>query len=216
MRKILGSFISPFVRKVTLALEHKRLPYEQEHVSPINLPDGFKRISPLGKIPAFVDESVELCDSSIICQYLEDRHPEIPLYPKDPALAARARWLEEYADTKVLEVLGPPLFFEKFVKPKFLKQPCDEARVAANLETGIPPVMDYLESVAPDSGFLCGDALCIADLAVPAFFVNAKMVGFEVDAKRWPKLAAYLARVFATELWSKRLDAEKAALARFA
>src|SRR5689334_18499357 len=149
MRKILGSFISPFVRKVTLALEHKRLPFEQEHVTPINLPDGFKRISPLGKIPAFVDDTVELCDSSIICQYLEDRHPEVPLYPKDPALAARARWLEEYADTKVLEVLGPPLFWERFVKPRFLKQPCDEARVAQNLESGIPPVLDYLESVVP-------------------------------------------------------------------
>jgi glutathione S-transferase len=216
MRKVLGSFISPFVRKVLLALEHKGLPYDHDHVTPLNLPDGYHRYSPLGKIPAFVDDTVEICDSSVICQYLEDRHPETPLYPKDPACAARARWLEEYADTKLLEVLGPPLFFERFVKPRFLTQPTDEARVAANLENGIPPVLDYLERVAPAEGFLVGPDLSIADLAVPAFFVNARMVGFEVDATRWPKLAAYLSRVFATEVWKKRLASEQQALARFA
>lgn len=215
MRKILGSFVSPFVRKVSLALEFKGLPYEQDHVTPLNLPDGFRRMSPLGKIPAFVDDAVELCDSSIICQYLEDRYPEKPLYPKDPALAAKARWLEEYADTKLLEVLGPPLFFERFVKPRFLKQPVDEARVAQNLETGIPPVMDYLESVAPEDGYLVGPDPTIADLAVPSFFVNAKLVGWDVDGRRWPKLAAYLARVFATPFWASRIATEQSALAAF-
>lgn len=216
MRKVLGSFISPFVRKVLLALEHKGLAYEQEHVTPLNLPEGFKRYSPLGKIPAYVDDAIEICDSTVICQYLEDRHPEQSLYPKDPARAARARWLEEYADTKLLEVLGPPLFFERFVKPRFLKQPTDEARVASNLESGIPPVLDYLEGVVPADGFLVGPELSIADLAVPAFFVNARIVGYEVDAQRWPKLAAYLERVFATPLWSHRLASEREALARFA
>lgn len=214
MRKVLGVFLSPFVRKVLLALEYKGLAYEQEHVTPINQPEGFKRISPLGKIPGYVDDALEISDSSVICQYLEDCHPTPALYPRDPALAAKARWLEEYADTKLLEVLGPPLFFERFVKPRFLKQPTDEARVAQNIETAIPPVLDYLEGVTPAEGFLVGSSLSIADFAVPAFFVNAKMVGYEVDRKRWPKLAAYLDRVYATEVWRQRLAAEAAAAAK--
>src|SRR5258708_5117911 len=122
MRKVIGSSISPFVRKVLLTLEFKELEYEQDPVTPLNLPEGFRRFSPLGKIPGFIDGAVEICDSSVICQYLEDRYPEPGLYPRDPALAAKARWLEEFADFKLLEVLGPPLFFERIVKKMFLKQ----------------------------------------------------------------------------------------------
>ena len=213
MRKVIGVPVSPFVRKVMLVLEFKRLEYTLDPASPLNLPDGFRRISPLGKIPGYVDDQLEISDSTVICEYLEDRYPEPALYPRDPAVRARVRWLEEYADTKLLEVLGPPLFFERLVKPLFLKQPTDEARVAANIETGIPPVLDYVESITPEAGWLIDDQFSIADIAVPSFFVNARMVNYEVDAARWPKLAAYLARAFAHPAWAQRLVSEAAMFA---
>lgn len=212
MRKVLGIPVSPFVKKVLLTLDFKGLDYELEPITPMNLPEGFRRISPLGKIPGFVDDDIEISDSSIICQYLEDRYPEPRLYPRNPAQAARARWLEEYADTKLLEVTGPPLFFERVIKPRFLKQPTDEARVAQAIEKDIPPVLDYLESVTPISGFLIGEDLTIADFAVPGFFVNARMAGYTVDAARWPKLAVYLGHVMSTPVWAQRLERDAALL----
>ncbi|HEV2606772.1 MAG TPA: glutathione S-transferase family protein, partial [Xanthomonadaceae bacterium] len=186
MRKVIGIPLSPFVRKVLLTLEIKGLDYELDPATPLNPPDGFRRISPLGKVPGYIDDALEISDSSVICQYLEDRHPEPSLYPRDPAQRARARWFEEYADTKLLEVLGPPLFFERVVKPRFLKQPTDEDRVAANIANGIPPALDYLETVVPETGWLVDGVFSIADLSVPSFFANARMAGYEVDAQRWP------------------------------
>ena len=210
MRKVIGIPLSPFVRKVLLTLEFKGLDYELDPATPLNPPDGFRRISPLGKIPGYIDDALEISDSSVICQYLEERHPEPSLYPRDPAQRARARWLEEYADTKLLEVLGPPLFFERVVKPRFLKQPTDEDRVAANIANGIPPALDYLETVVPETGWLVDGIFSIADLSVPSFFANARMAGYEVDAQRWPRLAAYLARAWEHPAWGKRLAAEAA------
>ena len=51
-------------------------------------------------------------DSSVICQYLEDTHPQPSLYPADPADRARARWREEYAETALADALIWRLFYQ--------------------------------------------------------------------------------------------------------
>ena len=42
-----------------------------------------------------------LTDSSVICQYLEDKYPTPSLYPADIVKRAQARWLEEFADNRM-------------------------------------------------------------------------------------------------------------------
>lgn len=156
-----------------------------------------------------MDDDVTVADSSVICEYLEDAHPSPAVYPTDPVERAKARWFEEYGDTKLVDVTGPPLFFEIVVKPAFLQQETDQARVDDNLANGIPPVMDYLESVAPDAGFMFGD-FGIADIAISTNFLNASYAKFEVDASRWPKLAAYVGRMMGHDAFAKRKAADQA------
>jgi hypothetical protein len=60
----------------------------------------------------------------------------------------------------------------------------------------IPDILDYLEPIAPNAGFMFGEALSIADTSIAAFFRNAAFARYSVDARRWPKVAAYIARVF--------------------
>ena len=81
---VLGGGVSPFVRKVRVALAEKGLDYQHEQVNPFAPPPGYRDISPLGKIPAFKDGDRSLCDSSVICAYLEKRFPTPALYPCDP------------------------------------------------------------------------------------------------------------------------------------
>jgi glutathione S-transferase len=75
-----------------------------------------RKMSPLGKIPALRDGDRAFSDSSVICQYLERLHPEPAMYPKDPYEFARALWFEEYADTALIEVFGPKIFFPRIVE----------------------------------------------------------------------------------------------------
>lgn len=74
-------------------------------ITPFFGDDEFPRLSPLRRVPVLIDDRVTLCDSTVIAQYLEDRYPErYALHPRDVGDRARARWLEEYADTRLADV----------------------------------------------------------------------------------------------------------------
>ncbi len=209
MNLIYGGAISPFVRKVLMVLEHKQIDYAHENTPPRSTQQPFAKISPLGKIPAFADEYVSLADSSVICDYLEHKYPQRSLYPKTPVERAKALWLEEYADTQVFQLLGPGLFLERVVNPVFFKRPTNTKLVNDTLKA-LPAVQDYLETQIPASGFLVGPELTIADLILPGAFLNARYAAYEVDARHWPKLAAYLQRMYAHPLYVKRIEHERA------
>src|SRR5215470_1602967 len=102
--RIVGSYISPYVRKVLVCLDLKGLAYEIDPIIPFMGDDRFSKLSPLRRIPVLIDDRITLSDSSVICQYLEDRYPEPALFPQDITARARARWLEEFADTRMAEV----------------------------------------------------------------------------------------------------------------
>src|SRR6266850_3771329 len=98
--QIIGSYLSPYVRKVLVCLDLKGIAYEIDPIIPFMGDERFSKLSPIRRIPVFIDTEVTLADSSVICQYLEERHPEPALYPGDIKERARARWLEEYADSR--------------------------------------------------------------------------------------------------------------------
>ena len=130
MIRIIGSYLSPYVRKVLVALELKGLPYEIDPIVPFMGDERFSLLSPLRRIPVYSDERVTLTDSSVICQYLEDTHPEPALYPLDVAERAQARWLEEYADTRLADVLIWGLFNETMIAPAVWGRAPDPDKIA--------------------------------------------------------------------------------------
>ena len=197
MRVVYGVSASPFVRKVRIVLAEKGLDYGIEAVFPgPQAPPEFRKLSPLGKVPAFRDGDRVLADSSVICAYLERVQPEPSLYPTDPYDYARALWFEEYGDGGLVSVVGPKIFFKRIVGPRFMGQPCNEAEVQQTIDTELPPYFDYLESQVTGD-YLVGNRFTIGDVGIASQFVNLKEAGVTVDAKRWPKLAAYVQNMFA-------------------
>ncbi len=74
-----------------------------------------------------------------------------------------------------------------------MKQECDEARAQATIDEKFPPLLNYLESQITGD-YLVGDAFSIADISVATNFHNLRLAKFEVDAGRWPKLAAWVGK----------------------
>ena len=194
--KIIGSYISPYVRKVLACIQLKGLSYEIDPISPFFGNDEFERLSPLRRVPVLIDGDLAISDSSVICAYLDEAYPGHPLLPTDPKERARARWLEEYADTRLGDVFIWGFFYQKVVKPMVWSEPTDEARVAKSLNEDIPAALDYLEGELPAEGFLYGD-IGLADIAIASFFRSASFGDFETDAARWPRVAAFVARAIA-------------------
>ncbi len=212
MPKLHGVNASPFVRKARVVLAEKGVVYDLEPVMPIGVSEEYKKISPLGKIPCYQDGEFTLPDSSCICALLEREHPEPSLYPSDAKAFGRALWYEEYSDTRLAETLGP-VFFQRVVQAKILKQDPDEKLVNRHLSELIPPVFDYLEAEVGEDEGIVGGRFSIADIAITTQFVNFTHAGENVDATRWPKLAAYLARHFARPSFKGVIEEEKAAFA---
>lgn len=206
--QVVGSYASPYVRKVLVVLDLKGIPYEIDPIIPFMGNDEFSKLSPIRRIPVLIDDRVTLSDSTVICEYLDDRYPEPPVRPADPVARARARWLEEFADTRMGEVFIWQLFNQVAINPFVWGIPTDQEILTRTLERDIPHVLDYLEGEVPAEGFLFG-ALGTADVSIATFFRNAAFARYEVDASRWPRTAAYVARVLATPSFTKLVPFEK-------
>jgi len=193
---VIGSFVSPYVRKVLACMNLKGLDYEVDPITPFFGNDEFERLSPLRRIPVLIDGDFSVSDSSAICAYLDEVYSGHPLFPADPKDRARARWLEEYADTRLGDVFIWGLFYQKVVRPLVWDEPTDEPRVEKSLNEDIPAALDYLEGELPAGGFLFGD-IGVADISMASFFRNGAYAGFSVDAERWPRTSAFVERTLA-------------------
>jgi glutathione S-transferase len=208
---IVGSYLSPYVRKVLVCLELKGIAYEIDHIVPFFGDDRFSKLSPLRRIPVLVDRDLVLTDSTVICEYIEDKQPAPALLPGDIRDRARARWLEEFADTRMGDVFIWRLFNQIAIRPSVWGEKGDRELVDRTLKEDVPGVLDYLESEAPADGFRFGD-LSLGDIAPACFFRNAGWVRFQIDPARWPRTASWMARTLATPAFAKLARIEDAIL----
>ncbi|HJO95297.1 MAG TPA: glutathione S-transferase family protein [Victivallales bacterium] len=215
MSKVLyGVTLSPFVKKVYTVLKLKNIDFELNPVSPMEFPDNYEEIHPLKEIPAFIDEDIVIPDSSVICDYLENKYPDIGVYPRSIKKRAKALWLEEYSDTKLCELLAKGFLFEKFVKPNFLNIETDIDHVNDIIENELPPAMDYLEkNISGD--FIFGDEITVADISIAAHFLNAEYIGFCIDIDKYPKLSSLLDNVCQTKGFIDCIELDKALMKQF-
>jgi len=191
---IIGTYISPYVRKVLVCLEIKGVDYRIDPIVPFFGNDEFTRISPTRRIPVLIDDQAILPDSSVICAYLEDRYPNPALFPADPATRGKARWLEEYSDTRLGDVLIWRLFNQLAINPYVWGTSASPETLEKTRSPEIPELLNELETMLTGQGYLLDD-ICVADIAIAAMFRNASFVRFEIDENRWPITSGFVSRV---------------------
>ena len=211
--KLFGSTLSPFVRKVVAFAAEKGIELE---LVPVGIGDPnpeFRAASPFGKMPALADGDYGLADSSAIIHYLEAKYPDPEMIPADPKLRGRTIWFDEFADT-LLFACGGKMFFNRVVAPRFLGREGDLAAADTAERDELPPLLDYLEGVIPDSGFLVDDRLTLADLAVASPLANLAHCGVALDADRHPKTVAYTQAILSRPSFAQSVERETAFLAK--
>jgi glutathione S-transferase len=212
---VYGASLSPFVRKVLaygaekgLELEHKPLGLGSDD------PD-FLKASPFRKIPGFSDGDFAISDSSAIIHYLEAKYPEPALIPAEPEARARTIWFDEFADT-ILCACGAKMFFNRIVAPRFLGREGDLETADKAEKEELPPILDYLERTIPESGWLVGDGITLADIAVATAFANFRHLGITIDGGRYPKVSQFAERMLARPSFAGWVEREAAFLEKTA
>ena len=213
---ILGAALSPFVRKVRVFCAEKGIDYDLEPISPFDPPEGWREISPLGRIPVLVlqdDDGTKryLPDSSVICAFLEQMHPEPNLIPTDPLNRGDTLWLEEYADSEVASCIGMGMF-RPVVLARMTGGEPDLAKAQETYDGPLTGLLDYLDTQLGDKEFYVEDRLTLADISVATSFVNMAHAGFTVDSARWPRFARFLERMHGRDSFAACIAQERAML----
>lgn len=199
---IIGGPVSPYVRKVLAVCELKGVSYRVDPIVPFFGDDRFSELNPLRRIPVFMDDQVSVSDSTVICEYLEERHPSPRLLPGAPADRAKARWIEEFADTRLGEVFIWRIFYEAVINPFIWERPRQTGKIARAVSEDLPEVMGHLERLAPATGFLFGN-ISTADISVAVFFRNLRWARVTLDKERWPLTLGWVERTDAVPALAK-------------
>ncbi len=208
--KLYNSNLSPYSARVRIAIYAKNLPVE------ILPPPGgtgsseFKRLNPLGKVPALDADGALIVESEVIVEYLEDRFPTPSLRPADPLACARMRTLSRFSDL----YLAPPLSALFGQMNPATRDPKIVDEKLADLSTRL----DQLESlVAPEGPYAAGPELTLADCALcPVFFFLTRvipMLGGKNPLEGRPRLARVGETVAKHPAVAKALDEMSAAMA---
>ncbi len=198
---VIGAPLSPFVRKVHITMQLKNIEYTIDPVSPFSLPEGYEKINPVKRIPVLKHDDRYICDSAVICRYLEDLCPEPRLIPEEHLAKARVAWYEKLADTELAPAIAATAFRHRVVY-RAMGKPFDEAEINAIIEEKAPPLYDYLDEIIGSSSFLVGEQFGLADIAVITQFINASLGGELVDEQRWPNLSRYVVMHFGSDTFA--------------
>jgi glutathione S-transferase len=211
MITIYGVPFSAHTRKVILTARLKNLTFNLEPVVPLAPPDGWERLSPVGKIPAFKEDDFILSDSSVICAYLDKKYPHTSIYPEGLQDFARALWFEEYVDSNLEQFILKQFLLETIFAPAFLKQETNWDVVNNALNTEIPQRFQQLERWVKADQYLVANQFSIADITLASILINFNYGGKCVDEVAYPNLAAYFKFVLQNPTIRATLSAENEA-----
>ena len=96
--------VCPFAQRSHMTLLEKNLEFELREVELENKPSWFETISPYSKVPVLCHGNIQVYESTIINEYLEESFPERRLLPDDPSKRANARIWIDFDNTKFVPV----------------------------------------------------------------------------------------------------------------
>lgn len=214
--------VSPFAAKVRRALRYKQLPFTVRNYAVADAGRIKRTISPSGKTPVLEYEGRLIVDSTTILRHLEERWPERPIYPADPAERALALILEDWADESLFfydltmrgwpgnvdwllrDVLSHDRGLGRWLFARVLPRGIAKMTAAQGLGRKDPQtvtaelatLLDQMVAMVERREFLVGSALSVADIAVAAMctVIARATEAAELLAAR-PAIGAWLERV---------------------
>jgi glutathione S-transferase len=162
----------PYCARVRIVLAEKGVEWETVEIDLADRPAWLYEKNPLGKVPVLEENGWVLPESAVICEYLDERYPEPPLWPADPGERAAGRLLV--------------FRFDEFSGPYYaLRRGEDGARGRFEEE------LAFLDSLLEAMPFLSGRDFGLADVGYVPWVLRARdMLGIPLEP--WPSLAAWI------------------------
>ena len=165
----------PYCARVRITLAEKGIEYEPVMIDLDDRPGWIYEKNPLGRVPVLEEDTFVLAESAVIDEYLDERYPDPPLWPVDPADRALGRMLV--------------FRFDEVSKPYYALRRGDEGARGR-----LDAALDTLARALEERPFLSGQEFGLADIAYVPWILRARD-RMAVDLGRFPALSEWVGRL---------------------
>jgi glutathione S-transferase len=106
MFELISNHLCPYTQRAAIQLAEKGVACERVYIDLANKPEWFLQASPLGKVPLLRVADAAIFETVVICEYIEEVEPAVPLYPAGPLDRARHRCWAEFASAIIADVFA--------------------------------------------------------------------------------------------------------------
>ncbi len=169
MRRLYHLPLSPFCRKVRIALAEKGLGFELRVELAWERRPAFVALNPAAEVPVLVEENERLviADSQAICEYLDEAYPDRRLLGFDPAARAETRRLTAWFDQKFQREVTAYILYEK-VNKRLASAALPSGDTLRAGQTNLRAHMNYLTYLTERRRWLGGAEFGLADITAAA------------------------------------------------
>ncbi|KAK5009025.1 hypothetical protein LTR39_005029, partial [Cryomyces antarcticus] len=162
--KLYGSCFCPFVQRVWISVEVKKISYQYIEVDPYKKPDSLLEVNPRGLVPALRHGDWGCYESTVLMEYLEDLNNGEALLPPDPKIRAHSRLWTDHVNRHVI-----PGFY------RFLQEQDQGKQVeyAEELKTEISKLVDAADKNGP---FFLSDKMSFVDIQIAPWVIRLNRV----------------------------------------
>ncbi|SFP89402.1 FtsZ-binding protein FzlA [Tranquillimonas alkanivorans] len=193
MNRLFHVPLSPFCRKVRLCLAEKKIEVELVEERYWERDPDFLRRNPAGKVPVLRMNGMTMAESMAICEYVEEKYPEPPLFPATPEGRYETRRLVSWFDDKFHNEVTSKLLYER-VNKKITGQGYPES---SNVKAGAKAVkfhLDYMAWLLDQRRWLAGDQMTLADFAAASHLSALDYIS-DVDWNRSETVKDWYAKI---------------------
>ncbi|EPS33603.1 hypothetical protein PDE_08565 [Penicillium oxalicum 114-2] len=162
--KLYGSCFCPFVQRVWIALEAKKIPYQYIEVDPYEKPQSLLEVNPRGLVPALRHDDWGCYESTVLMEYLEDLKTSTPLLPDDPKTRAHCRLWSDHINRHVV-----PGFYRLLQEQNPEKQVEHATELRNAFET-------LVKAAHPEGPFFVGPHISFVDVQVAPWLIRLRRV----------------------------------------
>lgn len=233
-RKLYHNDMSTCAAKVRIVLAEKDLPWDSHHM---NLRAGdthrpeYLLLNPMGVVPTLIDAGKVLIESTVICEYLDDAYPEVPLRPAEPVRRARMRLWTKRLDDEMHAATGvvsnciafrhQHLEKTKSDRAAYLaaiRDPARRERLRLAIELGIdspqfaPAIRQFrqlfgeMAEVLKEEPWLCGDRHSLADVAYTPYVARLEHLGLGALLAERPAVRGWADRVKSRDSYARAVS----------
>lgn len=231
--------MSPCAQKVRIVLAEKGLKWQAVHIdlaAKQNLTPEYLRLNPLGVVPTLTHNDQPVIESSIICEYLDDSFPEVPLKPDDPWQRSRMRFWMKHVDIKLHPSCGA-LQWPIVMRPSLMQKSEEERQRLLDLipekprrerqkrlvKMGLeaPDVADavrvyrntieLMEQQLAEHPWLVSDNFSLADACVAPYFQTLHQFGWQGFFSDCPRVLDWYDRCSQRDSYRDAIDKDFAA-----